>query len=104
MTALWRDGHRSCGLEGVVGGPRPGASRSIIDAQGEEQQEREPRHVPQISGLWQGAVVRTWRPFGMKAHSVGDFNFSKYPQLVDKVREIVELPDRSMVLCVDEQR
>src|SRR5437660_1551429 len=59
------------------------------------------------SGLSQTAIVRIWRAFGLQPHRVENFKFSKDPQFVEKVRDIVGLymspPDRAIVLCVDEK-
>jgi hypothetical protein len=45
--------------------------------------------------------------FGLQPHRVENFKFSKDPQFVEKVRDIVGLylnpPDRAIVLCVDEK-
>ena len=59
------------------------------------------------TGLSQTAIVRIWRAFGLQPHRVENFKFSKDPQFVEKVRDIVGLylnpPDRAIVLCVDEK-
>ena len=59
------------------------------------------------TGLSQTAIVRIWRAFGLQPHRVENFKFSKDPQFVEKVRDIVALylnpPDRAIVLCVDEK-
>ena len=59
------------------------------------------------TGLSQTAIVRIWRAFGLQPHRVENFKFSKTPQFVEKVRDIVGLyinpPDHAMVLCVDEK-
>jgi len=58
-------------------------------------------------GLSQTAIVRIWHAFGLQPHRVENFKFSKDPQFVEKVRDIVGLymnpPDRAIVLCVDEK-
>ena len=58
-------------------------------------------------GLTQNAIVRIWRAVGLQPHRVENFKFSKDPQFVEKVRDIVGLylnpPDRAIVLCVDEK-
>lgn len=41
------------------------------------------------TGLSQNAIVRIWHAFGLQPHSVQNFKFSKDPQFVEKVREIV---------------
>ena len=47
------------------------------------------------------------RAFGLQPHRVENFKFSKDPQFVEKVRDIVGLylnpPDRAIILCVDEK-
>lgn len=115
----WRERFRLERLEGLLDEPRPGAPRSITDAQVEEvitaTLESMPansthwstRLMAQQSGLSQTAIVRIWRTFGLKPHRVENFKFSKDPQFVEKVRDIVGLylnpPDRALVLCVDEK-
>ena len=65
------------------------------------------RLMAQKTGLSQTAIVRIWRAFGLQPHRVENFKFSKDPQFVEKVRDIVGLylnpPDRAIVLCVDEK-
>jgi hypothetical protein len=65
------------------------------------------RLMAEKTGLSQTAVVRIWRAFGLQPHRVENFKFSKDPQFVEKVRDIVGLylnpPDRAIVLCVDEK-
>lgn len=115
----WRERFRVHRLEGVLDEPRPGAPRSITDAQVEEvvtqTLETMPAHsthwstrlMAQRTGLSQTAIVRIWRAFGLQPHRVENFKFSKDPQFVEKVRDIVGLylnpPDRPVVLCVDEK-
>jgi len=65
------------------------------------------RLMAEKTGLSQNAIVRIWRAFGLQPHRVENFKFSKDPQFVEKVRDIVGLylnpPDRAIVLCVDEK-
>jgi hypothetical protein len=65
------------------------------------------RLMAEKTGLSQTAIVRIWRAFGLQSHRVENFRFSKDPQFVEKVRDIVGLylnpPDRAIVLCVDEK-
>src|SRR5438045_6347394 len=65
------------------------------------------RLMAKKAGLPQTAVVRIWRAFGLQPHRVENFKFSKDPQFVEKVRDIVGLylnpPDRAIILCVDEK-
>jgi transposase len=115
----WRERFRVQRLEGLLDQPRPGAPRSITDAQVEEVVTKTLESMPtnsthwstrlmaQKTGLSQTAIVRIWRAFGLQPHRVENFKFSKDPQSVEKVRDIVGLylnpPDRAIVLCVDEK-
>ena len=115
----WRERFRVNRLEGLLDEPRPGAPRSITDAQVEEVITQTLESMPENSthwssrlmakkiGLSQTAIVRIWHAFGLQPHRVENFKFSKDPQFVEKVRDIVGLymnpPDRAMVLCVDEK-
>jgi hypothetical protein len=55
----------------------------------------------------QTAIVRIWHAFGLQPHRLEHFKFSKDPQFIEKVWDIVGLywnpPDRTIVLCVDEK-
>jgi transposase len=115
----WRERFRVERLEGLLDEPRPGAPRSISDARVEEVITKTLESMPGNSthwstrlmatktGLSQTAIVRIWRAFGLQPHRVENFKFSKDPQFVEKVRDIVGLylnpPDRAIVLCVDEK-
>jgi transposase len=115
----WRERFRVDRLEGLLDEPRAGAPRSITDAQVEEVVTKTLESMPmnsthwstrlmaQRAGLSQTAIVRIWRAFGLQPHRVENFKFSKDPQFVEKVRDIVGLylnpPDRAIVLCVDEK-
>ena len=97
----WRERFRVDRLEGIFDEPRPGAPRSITDEQVEEvittTLESMPtncthwstRLMAQKTGLSQSAIVRIWRAFGLQPHRVENFKFSKDPQFVEKVRDIV---------------
>ena len=115
----WRERFRVERLEGLLDEPRLGAPRSISDARVEEVITNTLESMPGNSthwstrlmakktGLSQTAIVRIWRAFGLQPHRVENFKFSKDPQFVEKVRDIVGLylnpPDRAIVLCVDEK-
>jgi transposase len=115
----WRERFRVERLEGLLDEPRPGTPRLITDAQVEEVITKTLESMPvnsthwstrlmaQKVGLSQTAIVRIWRAFGLQPHRVENFKFSKDPQFVEKVRDIVGLylnpPDRAIVLCVDEK-
>jgi transposase len=115
----WRERFRALGLDGLLDEPRVGAPRRITDEQVEEVITKTLESVPANSthwstrlmadetGLSQNAIVRIWHAFGLQPHRVENFKFSKDPQFVEKVRDIVGLylnpPDRAIVLCVDEK-
>ena len=115
----WRERFRVNRLEGLLDEPRPGAPRSITDAQVEQVVTKTLESMPENSthwssrlmakkiGLSQTAIVRIWHAFRLQPHRVENFKFSKDPQFVEKVRDIIGLymnpPDRAIVLCVDEK-
>ena len=115
----WRERFRQQRLEGLLDEPRPGAPRTISDAQVEEVITKTLETMPANSthwstrlmaaetGLTQNAIVRIWHAFGLQPHRVENFRFSKDPQFIEKVRDIVGLyinpPDRAIVLCMDEK-
>jgi transposase len=115
----WRERFRKAGLEGLWDEPRVGAPRTITDQKIEEVVTKTLETMPANSthwstrlmaaetGLTQNAIVRIWRAFGLQPHRVENFKFSKDPQFIEKVRDIVGLylnpPDRAIVLCVDEK-
>lgn len=115
----WRERFRALGLDGLLDEPRVGAPRQITDRQIEEVVTKTLESMPANSthwstrlmaaetGLSQNAIVRIWHAFGLQPHRVENFKFSKDPQFVEKVRDIVGLymnpPERAIVLCVDEK-
>ena len=115
----WRERFRKHGLEGLLDEPRVGAPRKITDVQVEAVVTKTLESMPanathwstrlmaKEAGLSQNAIVRIWHAFGLQPHRVENFKFSKDPQFVEKVRDIVGLylnpPDRAIVLCVDEK-
>jgi transposase len=115
----WRDRFAAARLEGLADEPRPGAPRTITDAQVEAAVTRtlearpadathwSTRALARDLGLSQTAVSRIWRAFGLKPHRQGSFKLSTDPFFVEKVRDIIGLylapPQRAIVLCVDEK-
>jgi len=115
----WRERFREFGLDGLLDEQRVGAPRKITDREIEEVVTKTLESMPSNSthwstrlmaqqmGLSQNAIVRIWRAFGLQPHRLESFKFSKDPQFVEKVRDIVGLylnpPDRAIVLCVDEK-
>jgi len=115
----WRARFLADRLEGLADEPRPGAARTITDADVEavitKTLESRPgdathwstRGMAAACGLSQTAVSRIWRAFGLKPHLRETFKLSTDPFFVEKVRDVVGLylnpPDRAIVLSVDEK-
>jgi transposase len=115
----WRGRFLQKRLAGLLDEPRPGAPRTITDAEVEavitktlETTPRDATHwstrsMAKATDLSQSAISRIWRAFGLQPHRVETFKLSKDPQFIEKVRDIVGLyldpPDRGLVLCVDEK-
>jgi transposase len=115
----WRSRFVQKRLDGLLDEPRPGAPRTILDADVERliaktlhEKPRDATHwssraMAKASGLSQTAVVRIWRSFGLQPHRAETFKLSTDPLFNEKLRDIVGLylypPDRALVLCVDEK-
>ncbi len=115
----WRSRFLERRLDGLLDEPRPGAPRTIGDAEVErvltltlESTPRDATHwstrgMAERAGLSQSAVSRIWRAFALAPHRVEHFQLSKDPLFIEKVRDIVGLylspPERALVLCVDEK-
>jgi transposase len=115
----WRQRFLDDRLEGLTDEPRPGAPRTITDAQVEEvvtkTLESKPsnathwstRSMAKAAGLSQTAVARIWHAFELKPHLHETFKLSTDPFFVEKVRDVVGLylnpPERAIVLSVDEK-
>ena len=115
----WRSRFVDDRLDGLVDEPRPGAPRSVTDAQIEQvittTLESKPeaathwstRGLAQATGLSFSTIGRIWRAFGLQPHRTDTFKLSTDPLFIDKVRDVVGLylspPERAIVLCVDEK-
>ena len=115
----WRTRFLATRLDGLLDEPRPGAPRTITDAQVERVLTRtlettpadathwSTRSMAKASGLSRSAVHRIWRAFALQPHRTETFKLSTDPLFIEKVRDIVGLylnpPDRALVLCVDEK-
>ena len=115
----WRQRFLLKRVDGLLDEPRPGAPRTIADAEVERvvtlTLESTPRDATHWStramaarcGLSQSTVGRIWRAFGLQPHRTETFKLSRDPLFIDKVRDIVGLyldpPARALVLCVDEK-
>lgn len=63
--------------------------------------------MAKASGLSISSVQRIWRAFGLQPNRLETFKLSTDPDFVAKVRDVVglyiSLPERAIVLCVDEK-
>jgi transposase len=115
----WRARFVQAGVAGLLDEPRPGAPRSVGDADIERvivaTLESAPadathwssRSMAAHTGLSASTVRRIWAAFGLAPHRVEAFKLSADPQFIEKVRDVVGLyldpPERALVLCVDEK-
>jgi transposase len=115
----WRTRFLAKRLDGLLDEPRPGAPRTVTDAEVERvltrTLETKPvdathwsiRSMAQACGLSRSTVNRIWRAFALQPHRSETFKLSKDPLFIEKVRDIVGLylnpPARALVLCVDEK-
>ncbi len=113
----WRGRFADRRPEGLTDEPRPGAPRTITDAQVEAAVTRTLEATPRDATHWstrsrardlgpsQTAGGRIWRAVGLKPHRQGTFKLSADPLFVGEVRGVVGLylapPDRAIVVCVD---
>ena len=118
-VGTWRNRFVAKRLDGLVDDPRPGAPRSVSDAEVERVVTRtletkpesathwSTRAMAKAAGLSQSAVSRIWRAFGLKPHLYETFKLSTDPFFVEKVRDVVGLylapPEKAIVLSVDEK-
>ncbi|HEX2343493.1 MAG TPA: IS630 family transposase [Vicinamibacterales bacterium] len=115
----WRSRFLAKRLDGLLDEPRPGAPRTVTDADVErvvtltlESTPRDATHwstrsLARQAGLSQSTISRIWRAFSLQPHRTESFKLSPDPLFIEKVRDIVGLylnpPDKALVLCVDEK-
>jgi transposase len=115
----WRNRFAARGVAGLHDEPRPGAQRTITDAQVDDVITTTLEETPVGATHWstrrlaerltmsQSAISRIWHAFGLEPHRWETFKLSKDPLFIGKVRDVVGLylnpPDRALVLCVDEK-
>ncbi len=115
----WRKRFLDRRLDGLIDEPRPGAPRSIGDAEVEAVIVRTLEDKPSDATHWStrdlarkvgmspSSVGRIWQAFGLKPWLTDTFKLSEDPQFVDKVRDVVGLymnpPEHAVVMCVDEK-
>src|SRR3990172_1231153 len=115
---LWRTRFKERGLAGLADGPKTG--RPAIH--GREIRERvlattltppegathwSTRRLAKAVGVSPNTILRIWREGRLKPHRTETFKFSRDPELVAKVTDVVGLylvpPERGIVLSVDEK-
>jgi transposase len=115
----WRRRFLAQRLDGLLDEPRPGAPRTITDADVErvitltlESTPQDATHwstrsMARRTGMSQSAVSRIWRAFGLQPHRSETFKLSTDPLFIEKVKDIVGMyldpPEQALVLCVDEK-
>jgi transposase len=118
-VGLWRRNFSERGLDGLQTAPRAGRPRRIDDDEVQRVLAKtlEPppdgtthwsvRRLAAATGISASTVHRIWREHKLKPHQVRSFKFSKDPQLVEKVIDVVGLylapPKGALVICVDEK-
>ncbi len=118
-VGLWRRNFSEQGLEGLQTARRSGRPREIDDAEvarvlamtletpPDGSTHWSARRLAAAAGISASTVHRIWRDHKLKPHQVRSFKFSKDPQLVEKVIDVVGLyldpPKGALVLCVDEE-
>jgi transposase len=119
MVGKWRARFLKARLEGLYDEPRPGAPRTVTDAQVEQvvvqtlestprgETHWSTRGLAKATGLSRMTISRIWHAFGLQPHRTDTFKLSPDPLLIEKVRDIVGLyvnpPEHALVLCVDEK-
>jgi transposase len=99
----WRRRFLAGRLDGLLDEPRPGAPRTIADADVErvialtlESAPRDATHwstrsMAAATGYSQSSISRIWRAFALAPHRSETFKLSTDPLFIEKVRDIVGL-------------
>jgi len=117
---LWRERFATGGVPGILkDAPRPGRRKAISPEVVKRVVEATMRTTPpdathwsvrslaKAQGLSRMAVQRIWKQHRLQPHRVENFKFSKDPQFVEKLRDVVGLylnpPEHALVFSVDEK-
>jgi transposase len=116
----WRARYRESGLEGILDdAPRSGRRKTIsaakeaaivqatLQTKPTQATHWSTRSMADAQGVSDTTVYRIWKAHRLQPHRVETFKFSRDPQFVEKVRDVVGLylnpPEKALVLCVDEK-
>ena len=118
-VGLWRRNFSERRMDGLETAPRSGRPREItddevqrvlaktLDAPPDGTTHWSVRRLAAATGISSSTVHRIWREHKLKPHQVRSFKFSRDPELVEKVIDVVGLyldpPKGALVLCVDEK-
>jgi transposase len=118
-VGLWRRNFSERRMDGLETAHRSGRPRAITDDEVQcvlaKTLEVPPdgttqwsvRRLAAATGISSSTVHRIWRAHKLKPHQVRSFKFSRDPELVEKVIDVVGLyldpPKGALVLCVDEK-
>jgi transposase len=117
---LWTQRYLAAGVPGLLhDAPRPGRRKRITLAKVATIVEATVKTRPPAATHWstrtmakaqsvsETTVRRIWHQHRLQPHRVERFKFSKDPQFVDKLRDVVGLylnpPEKAVVFCVDEK-
>jgi transposase len=117
---LWRGRFAAGGVQGIVkDAPRPGRRKGIsaeaVKRVVETTMQTTPpdathwsvRSMAKSQGLSRMTVQRIWKQHNLQPHRLEHFKFSRDPQFVEKLRDVVGLylnpPEHALVLSVDEK-
>lgn len=117
---LWRKRYKVSGIEGILKDKkRNGRSRIITSEKIKEVVEATLNTKPRVATHWstrtmakekgigKTTVWRIWKAGNLKPHRIENFKFSKDPNFVEKLKDVVGLymnpPDKAIVLSVDEK-
>src|SRR6266545_530729 len=115
---LWRQRFREAGLAGLADAPHPGRPRRYDEdfrqqliattlTKPQDATHWSTRRLAKEVGASRTTVARIWKAERLAPHRVETFKFSRDPDLVPKVTDIVGLylhpPEGAIVLCVDEK-
>ena len=118
-VGLWRRNFSERRMDGLETASRSGRPREITDdevgrvlaktleAPPDGTTHWSVRRLAAATGISSSTVHRIWRDHKLKPHQVRSFKFSRDPELVEKVIDVVGLyldpPKGALVLCVDEK-